>query len=233
MLALLMAKGVSHQVAAAHAADAQLLAQICAVLPKAVASDRCYTIGPGDCLIIESGTERFFEYLVDSDGNATIGVFGTFQVAGLTVNEVQAALTAHASRCGEQPKLSVEVSEFNPAACMVYVHDGKFNLQPAVRLAIADIDRVFEAMAQVERANPTTNAKVSFSRGSGAGRMDFCVILGSRGSASWPVEHYGVQPGDIVSITTASRTRAWSSGWEKVSEGLEWCLSSLAVSRGS
>ena len=221
--ALLLAWLAAAMVRGQRTADADLLQGLAAVMPPPIGADPAYRILPGDCLVLSSGDEFVGEYLVDDDGNADFGPWGTAHVVGLTACVAKAVFASRLGGADPPKPLALEISEFRQDACVV-----RLNIGPSptlARLPFADVDRFFQALVKEIGPNRLDRVEIDVARSSGCQTYHHCIGLDgiSEGGSPW-VKNYGLQFPDIVTISTRSLPERLRDVW---SLGVEGALDQL------
>jgi polysaccharide export outer membrane protein len=147
------------------------------VLPDRHPGD--YSIGPGDKLnvaifartYVEGGEPE--EVIVRQDGKIYLNLLGEVQAAGLTINQLQQAITQAAESFVKQPFVQITVMEYNSQYVTVFgeLGGGQSNVGRAIRLPLQGPTRLVELLttrlretgqaAAVAAASPSVLADLS------------------------------------------------------------------------
>lgn len=88
------------------------------------------------------------EHLVRPDGSISLGIYGSLYAAGMTVEEIQAAIEAHLSQFMHQPEVRVEVLGYNSKVYYVIVDGAGFG-ETVVRVPVTGNETVLDAVAGI------------------------------------------------------------------------------------
>lgn len=102
---------------------------------------RKYRLGPNDVLTVAVYDSPEFsqkDLLVQPDGNITIAPFGSIDVAGLTIDELQREISDRLKYYLNQPKVTVKLERTKPF--QVYVTGGV--LRPGAYEMVTDVSRI-------------------------------------------------------------------------------------------
>lgn len=154
-------------------------------VPEA-ATDR-YLLGPGDQVrVITFGEEQLTgEFRVDASGNIALPLVGAVRAAGLTPDQLAAAVTAtlRRSKLYQNPSVSVEVVDYRPVFILGEVsRPGQYPYQPGMTVVTA------VAVAGGFTYRAVTN-RFSIVRSTPQGHFE--------GSARRQTR---VQPGDVITV---------------------------------
>jgi polysaccharide export outer membrane protein len=88
------------------------------------------------------------EHLVRPDGTVSLGIYGSVQVAGLTLDRVKAAIEFHLSASLLKPEVSVDVFAYNSKAYYVVTDGGGFGEQ-VYRIPSTGTETVLDALSRI------------------------------------------------------------------------------------
>jgi polysaccharide export outer membrane protein len=122
-----------------------------------------YVIEPPDILLVETAPLAFVgepdlmeqrisgEHLVRPDGTIGLGIYGSVRVAGLTLDEAQAAIQEHLKKSLKiktSPKVNVDIFAYNSKAYYIISDNAGYG-QPVVRLPFTGNETVLDAIGQI------------------------------------------------------------------------------------
>lgn len=108
------------------------------------------------------------EHLVRPDGTISLGIYGGVYVAGMSLEEVKAAVEAHLSTFVLQPEVSVDVLAYNSKVYYVIMDGGGYG-ERVVRVPFTGNETVLDAIAQVEGLSEVSSKQVWIARPAPAG----------------------------------------------------------------
>jgi hypothetical protein len=228
ILAALLARVALTYAVDERAVEADLYAQVSAILPNSGDPGRGYVIDVGDILSIDGPAEvAGHNYSVDADGTAPIGDFGAIRVAGLTIDEAQDAIAMQLAKFFDRPSWSVDVDR-HYSKVDFFVGFGPDPIR--ARVPLAEVGNVFAALARVKASKGTADLDISIRR-----HRSSCIsyslpvdlnTFSTRGPAA--IDALALECGDDISIFIVTPMDKVRAGWDKVLVNLEWCLSSLS-----
>ena len=147
------------------------------------------------------------EHLVRPDGTIGLGTYGSLFVAGMTLEEIRAALSDHLIRLEgrdrfQNPRISVDVLAYNSKVIYVIMDGGGYGEQ-IVRLPYTGNETVLDAISQVNGLSQVSSKHVWVARPSPA---DACQtqILDVHWSAitaeGVTTTNYQLMPGDRIYV---------------------------------
>lgn len=105
------------------------------------------------------------EHLVGPDGTVNLGVYGAVYVAGMTLEEAQAAIEDHLSEDLESPEISLDVFAYNSKVYYVITQGlGAGQGDNIIRVPVTGNETVLDAVAQVQGLQPFSSKKVWIAR---------------------------------------------------------------------
>ncbi len=108
------------------------------------------------------------EHLVRPDGSVSLGVYGNVHVAGMTLEEVKAAVEQHLSRHIQQPEVRVDVLAYNSKVYYV-ITDGGGSGEQVARLPCTGNETVLDAISQIEGLSAVSSKHIWIARPAPAG----------------------------------------------------------------
>jgi polysaccharide export outer membrane protein len=159
-------------------------------------------------VVVSQGQSRAVEqirgdHLVRQDGTISLGIYGSVQVVGMTINTAKAAIENHLSAYLQKPEVSVDVSAFNSKVYYV-IFDGGGNGQQIVRLPTMGNETVLDAIATVNGISPVSSKhRVFISRpspGDVNGRQILPVDWEEVTMGGLTGTNYQLLPGDRVYV---------------------------------
>jgi polysaccharide export outer membrane protein len=103
------------------------------------------------------------EHLVRPDGTVALGIYGSVFVAGLTLQEIKAAVESHLSTQMHKPEVSVDVLAYNSKVIYVIMDGGGFGEQ-VIRLPCTGNETVLDAISQLNGLSQISSKKMWLSR---------------------------------------------------------------------
>jgi len=142
------------------------------------------------------------EHLVRPDGTISLGVYGSFFVAGMTLDEIKMQLEAYLSRSIHQPELSVDVLAYNSKTYYVVMDGGGYG-ERVMRLPCTGNETVLDAIAQVQGLSEVSSKDIWVVRPAPAGSQCAQVL-----DVNWneivaegiTTTNYQLLPGDRIYV---------------------------------
>jgi protein involved in polysaccharide export with SLBB domain len=103
------------------------------------------------------------QHLVKSDGRINLGVYGTVYVAGMTIDEVTAAIETHLSRWLQDPEVVVDIFTFNSKTYWIVTEGAGFGDNVAVR-PITGGETVMDAVASIGGISRLSSERMYIAR---------------------------------------------------------------------
>lgn len=103
------------------------------------------------------------EHLVNPDGTLNLGVYGSVYVAGMTLDQVQAAVQEHLANYLEDPQVSVDVSAYNSKSYYI-ITEGAGRGDLVLRVPCTGNETVLEALAQVQGLSAAASKNIWIAR---------------------------------------------------------------------
>ncbi len=97
------------------------------------------------------------QHLVRPDGTVSLGIYGSVQVTGLTLQEAKAAIEAHLAAFLQSPEISVDVAAYNSKVFYV-IYDGGGAGQQVYRLPVTGNETVLDAVSQLNGLSPVSDS---------------------------------------------------------------------------
>jgi polysaccharide biosynthesis/export protein len=142
------------------------------------------------------------EHIVGPDGTVRLGVYGSVQVSGMTLDEAKAAIEDHLSDYLSRPLISVSVIGYNSKVYYV-VTDGGGSGEQVIRLPATGSETVLDAVSYISGLPPVASKeRIWVSRPGGPGcapqtlPVDWNAIVQAGESAT----NYQILPGDRVYV---------------------------------
>lgn len=142
------------------------------------------------------------EHLVRPDGQISLGIYGNVRVAGMTLDQVTAAVTAQLSKYLNDPEVRVDVLGYNSKVFYV-VTDGGGNGERVDRIPYTGNETVLDAVSQIQGLSDISSKRVWVARPSPPGCAGSQVMMVDwRGITQDGVTttNYQILPGDRVYI---------------------------------
>ena len=142
------------------------------------------------------------EHLVRPDGQISLGIYGNLRVAGMTLDQVTAAVTAQLSKYLDDPEVRVDVLGYNSKVFYV-VTDGGGNGERVDRIPFTGNETVLDAVAQIQGLSDISSKRVWVARPSPPGCAGSQVMMVDwRGITQDGVTttNYQILPGDRIYI---------------------------------
>ncbi len=142
------------------------------------------------------------EHLVRPDGQISLGVYGNVRVAGMTLDQVTAAVTAQLNKYLDDPDVRVDVLGYNSKVFYV-VTDGGGNGERVDRIPFTGNETVLDAVAQIQGLSDISSKRVWVARPSPPGCAGSQVMMVDwRGITQDGVTttNYQILPGDRIYI---------------------------------
>jgi polysaccharide export outer membrane protein len=142
------------------------------------------------------------EHLVRSDGTISLGIYGTVYVAGLSLQEITAAVEQRLGDFMSDPQVYVDVLAYNSQAYYVITDGGGFGEQ-VVRLPITGNETVLDAVSQIQGLSQVSSRNIWIARPAPAGAGVAQILpINWREIAAEGVTttNYQLLPGDRVYI---------------------------------
>jgi polysaccharide export outer membrane protein len=115
-------------------------------------------------LLQPTGMQQIFgEHLIGPDGTINLGIYGTVYVAGMTVEEVRAAIEKQLSQYLDEPKVSVDVLIYNSNYYYIFTQGAGFG-DNMVRIPITGNETVLDAIAQIGGTSQASGKRIWISR---------------------------------------------------------------------
>jgi protein involved in polysaccharide export with SLBB domain len=115
-------------------------------------------------LLQASGVQQVAgEHLIGPDGFLNLGIYGSVYVAGMTVDEVRAAIEAKLADYMDQPKVSVEVLIYNSKFYYIITEGAGFGDQ-MVRIPVTGNETVLDAVAQIGGLQQVSSKRIWIAR---------------------------------------------------------------------
>ncbi|MGQ0633635.1 MAG: polysaccharide biosynthesis/export family protein [Planctomycetaceae bacterium] len=103
------------------------------------------------------------EHLVRPDGTVALGVYGSVYVAGMTLDEVKAAVERHLQSYVHDPEVNVDVLAYNSKVIYV-ITDGGGNGEQVSRLAFVGNETVLDAISQIQGLSEVSSKRMWVAR---------------------------------------------------------------------
>jgi polysaccharide export outer membrane protein len=142
------------------------------------------------------------EHLVRPDGQISLGIYGNVRVAGMTLDQVTAAVTAQLSKYLDDPEVRVDMLGYNSKVFYV-VTDGGGNGERVDRIPFTGNETVLDAVAQIQGLSDISSKRVWVARPSPPGCAGSQVMMVDwRGITQDGVTttNYQILPGDRIYI---------------------------------
>ncbi len=142
------------------------------------------------------------EHLVRPDGQISLGIYGNVRVAGMTLDEVTAAVTAQLNKYLDAPEVRVDMLGYNSKVFYV-VTDGGGNGERVDRIPFTGNETVLDAVAQIQGLSDISSKRVWVARPSPPGCAGSQVMMVDwRGITQDGVTttNYQILPGDRIYI---------------------------------
>jgi polysaccharide export outer membrane protein len=111
-----------------------------------------------------AGVQRIAgEHIVGPDGTVTLGQYGSVRLAGLTLEEAQAAIASDLSDDFADPKVSVSVYAYNSKAIYVVTQGGGLG-DGLVRLPYTGNETVMDALSQINGLSYVSSSRMWVAR---------------------------------------------------------------------
>ena len=108
------------------------------------------------------------EHLVRPDGTVSLGVYGSVFVAGMTLDEIKAAVEQHLSKSLYKPEVSVDVLAYNSKVYYIVTDGGGFGEQVS-SFPCTGNETVLDAIAAIQGLSQISSKKIWVSRPAPAG----------------------------------------------------------------
>lgn len=142
------------------------------------------------------------EHLVRPDGTISLGIYGSVNVAGMTLNEVKGAVERTLVKYLYHPEVNVDVLAYNSKVYYVITDGGGFGEQIA-RLPVTGNETVLDAISQIQGLSQTSSKKIWIARPAPA-EMGHTQILNVNWQAiaaeGITTTNYQILPGDRIYI---------------------------------
>lgn len=142
------------------------------------------------------------EHLVGPDGSVTLGIYGSVQVVGLTLEEASGAIEEKLSVLLDQPKVATSVLSYNSKVYYVIAEGAGFG-EGVFKFPVTGNDTVLDALAQIEGLPQGSSSKMWIARPSPISD-DFQLLpidWGDLTSLAATNTNYQLLPGDRLFIT--------------------------------
>lgn len=142
------------------------------------------------------------QHLVRPDGSVALGVYGSVQVAGMTIAEVKTAIENHLARFIHEPEVSVDVGAYNSKVYYVITDGGGFG-ETVIRLPCTGNETVLDAIANIQGLSQVSSKKIWVARPSPAGSQVaqvFDVNWNEITREGITTTNYQLLPGDRIYI---------------------------------
>jgi polysaccharide biosynthesis/export protein len=142
------------------------------------------------------------EHLVRPDGQISLGVYGNVRVAGMTLDQVTAAVTAQLTKYLDDPEVRVDMLGYNSKVFYV-VTDGGGNGERVDRIPFTGNETVLDAVAQIQGLSDISSKRLWVARPSPPGCAGSQVMMVDwRGITQDGVTttNYQLLPGDRIYI---------------------------------
>ena len=142
------------------------------------------------------------EHLVRPDGQISLGIYGNVRVAGMTLDQVTAAVMAQLSKYLDDPEVRVDMLGYNSKVFYV-VTDGGGNGERVDRIPFTGNETVLDAVAQIQGLSDISSKRVWVARPSPPGCAGSQVMMVDwRGITQDGVTttNYQILPGDRIYI---------------------------------
>lgn len=174
------------------------------------------------------------EHLVRPDGTVSLGVYGDVHVAGMTLEEVKAAVEQHLARHIQQPEVRVDVLAYNSKVYYV-ITDGGGSGEQVARLPCTGNETVLDAIAQIQGLSSVSSKHIWIARPAPAGggcAQIMEVEWADIASLGVTDTNYQILPGDRVYIE-ADKQIAFDTRFAIVMAPIERALGVLALFTGT
>ena len=152
-------------------------------------------------------------HLVQIDGTISLGTYGRVHVAGMTIPQVRQAVEAHLAQFLLDPRVSVDVQNFNSKLYYVIMDGGGLG-QTVVRLPVTGNDTVLDAISQLNGLTPVSSRdRMWVSRPAPAGECHQILPVDWRAISECgdTTTNYQLMPGDRVFVASYPLVRADSA----------------------
>ena len=142
------------------------------------------------------------EHLVRPDGTVSLGIYGSVNVAGMTLDEVKGAVERKLAKSLYLPEVNVDVLAYNSKVYYVITDGGGFGEQVA-RLPATGNETVLDAISQIQGLSQVSSKKIWIARPAPA-EMGHAQILNVNWQAiaaeGITTTNYQVLPGDRIYV---------------------------------
>ena len=142
------------------------------------------------------------EHLVRPDGTLSLGIYGSVNVAGMTLIEVKGAVERTLAKHLYHPEVNVDVLAYNSKVYYVITDGGGFGEQVA-RLPVTGNETVLDAVAQIQGLSQVSSKKIWIARPAPA-EMGHAQILNVNWQAiaaeGITTTNYQILPGDRIYV---------------------------------
>jgi polysaccharide biosynthesis/export protein len=142
------------------------------------------------------------EHLVSPDGTVNLGTYGLCYVAGMTIEEAQAAVVAQLSKAIDQPQVSLSVFAYNSKMYYV-ITEGAGLGDLAARFPVTGNETVLDAITQIGGLSRMSSSEIWIARPAPGGvgcdevlPVNWKEITKGGGTAT----NYQILPGDRIFI---------------------------------
>ena len=143
------------------------------------------------------------DHLIRPDGTVSLGVYGNVFVAGMTLDEIKAALEEYLAQSIHQPEVSVDVLSYNSKVYYIVTDGGGFGEQ-VVRIPYTGNETVLDALSQIQGLPEVSSKKMWIARPAPAGaNVSQTLKIDWRGITQDGVTttNYQLFPGDRIYIS--------------------------------
>ncbi len=144
------------------------------------------------------------EHLVQPDGTVSLGLYGSVYVAGMTTQQIKAAVEAHLARFLYKPEVSVVVSAYNSKFYYV-ITDFAGSGESVQRIPATGNESVLDAIAVIGGLSPVSSKRVWIARPAPKGVGDQILPVDWKGITrrGSTTTNYQILPGDRVFVMGA------------------------------
>src|SRR5262249_41229302 len=103
------------------------------------------------------------EHLVRPDGTVSLGIYGSVDVAGMTLDEVKQAVEDHLTKYIHDPEIQVDVLAYNSKVLYV-ITDGGGNGEQVTKLPFVGNETVLDALAQIGGPSEVSSKRMWVAR---------------------------------------------------------------------
>jgi polysaccharide export outer membrane protein len=165
------------------------------------------------------------EHVIGPDGTVNLGTYGSVHVAGMTMNEVKAAVEQHLSNYLDRPIVSVDILAYNSKVYYIIREGGTpaTGGDQVVKVPATGNETVLDALAQIQGLTQMQSKNVWVARptpdGVGCDQIlpvDYKEVTQNASSST----NYQILPGDRVYVAE-DKTRAFDAFIERVTGPVE------------